>query len=136
MQFFMIEKNEEEFFCLFNGKWERRENKTFFYELWIGLNVIQFDSSEIYGNQLTSGRIAYTTIDSNDNRAENLYKEMRKYIKKNYKNKMRAVHITGAEQMCNYFYYSNEVSNWVIEKPDNKLVQFKDSFVKFIPVMS
>jgi hypothetical protein len=87
LQFFMRKKNEEEFFALFNQRYQKKLNKSFYCELWIGLNFIQFCPSKIYENQLISGRIAYITIDSNDNRAESLYKEMRKYIKNNYKTK-------------------------------------------------
>jgi hypothetical protein len=137
LQFFMKDNNEEEFFALFSGRCESTINNSFFYELWIGLNFIQFCPSKTYGNQLTSGRIAYMTIDSNDDRAEILYKEMRKYIKKNYHNKMRiASNTASVGRLCNDLYFTNEVANWVFEKSDNKLVQAKDSFVYFIPVTS
>ncbi len=136
LQFFMKENNQEEFFRTFNEKCEKIIDKSFFYELWIGLNFVQFCPSKTYGNQLVSGRIAYMTIDSNDNRTEALYKEMRKYIKKNYKNKMRMVsNASGTEQISNNLYYTNDVANWVIEKFDNRLVQFKDGFLQFIPDM-
>lgn len=136
LQFFMKENNEAEFFAIFSGKYEKVINNSLFYELWIGLNFIQFCPSKIYGNQLTAGRIAYKTIDHNDIRSEDIYKEMRNYIKKNYMNKMGAMNkLSGAEKMCNNLYYSNEVANWVIEEPDNKLVQFKDAFVQYIPVI-
>jgi len=137
LQFFMKKNDEEEFFSVFNGKLEKKIDKYFFCELWLGLNFIQFCPSKIYENQLVSGRIAYMTIDPDYNRAESLYKEMRKYIKKNYQNKMRIVsNMSGAGRMCNDLYYTNEVANWVIEKSDNKLVQAKDSFVQFIPEIS
>lgn len=137
LQFFMRKENEEEFFDSFNERCEKKIYNSFYFELWIGLNCIQFHPSKIYENQLTSGRIAYITIDLNDNRAENLYKEMRQYIKKNYKNKMRAVStINLAAVKCYNLYYTNDVASWILENPDKKLVQFKDGLVHFIPELS
>jgi len=62
------------------------EKSTFQYHVYCGNEFVQIITPNQYGDILNEGRIARKTLGKGDdaNRADNLFKEMRKWLKKNY----------------------------------------------------
>ena len=62
------------------------EKSTFQYHVYCGNEFVQIITPNQYGDILNEGRIARKTLGKGDdaNRADSLFKEMRKWLKKNY----------------------------------------------------
>lgn len=136
VHFFMTKEDQEEFMQAFKNKINIIVNNGYYLELKFGKNQIQFDPSEWYENSILAGRIAYMTIDDMDNDAEKIYKEMKKYIIKNYMNNMNAINkMNNSESIVKTFYYSQRIQLWLSENEENILLQFKNGFVIFKPYL-